>query len=374
MDSLAFHLDPLFFRIPGGVGTYIRQLVPALATADPGLSIKLFHARLPPGSSSPEPWMRAFPREELTSGIRTLYPRWNLIGRPALPIGLASTDVVHAPSVVAVPPVGRSQKLVVTVHDVAFLVEPAWFPSRWRVVYQLGLRAAIRRADVIITPSRNTADDLIARTSLEPSLVHVIPHAAGVDALTVDPESVLARLNLPRAYLLYVGTLEPRKNLVRLVQAYRRVAARGISHALVLAGPHGWRGGELLTEIARAGPGQVVVPGPLSPTDLDAVFRGADLFVYPALYEGFGLPVLEAMARGVPTICSNSSSLPEVAGDSALGINPASVDSIAGAIEQVLTDPILAQRLREAGPRRARQFSWEETARLTLKAYESAQA
>jgi glycosyltransferase involved in cell wall biosynthesis len=271
-----------------------------------------------------------------------------------------------------VPPAGRSQRLVVTVHDLAFLVVPSCFPRRWRAMYRLGLWAAVRRADALITPSTNTADDLIARTRVEPSLVHVIPQAAGLDEAAVDPEPRVDRLNLPRPYVLFVGTLEPRKNLVPLVRAYRRVAARGIPHSLVLAGPPGWRNQELLTEVARAGPGKVVLTGALPPADLDAVYRQADLFVYPALYEGFGLPVLEAMARGVPTICSSTSSLPEVAGKSALQADPASVDSMADAIERVLTDPLLAQRLRRAGPERARQFSWEETARLTLKAYESA--
>jgi glycosyltransferase involved in cell wall biosynthesis len=372
MASLAFQLDPLFFRIPGGVGTYIRRLVPALAASDPDLSITLFHSRLRGGSPSPEPWMHPFAREELAEGIRTLYPRWNLTGRPALPASLASTNLIHAPSVVAVPPAGRSQKLVVTVHDVAFLVVPSCFPRRWRAVYRLGLRAAVRRADAIITPSNHTANDLISRASVEPSLIHVIPLAAGVNARADDPESVVARLSLPRPYLLYVGTIEPRKNLVRLVRAYKRVAAHGVPHSLVLAGPRGWGDEELLGEIALAGPGTVVMTGALPPTDLDAVYRQAAAFVYPALYEGFGLPVLEALARGVPTICSTTSSLPEVAGESALGVDPESVESIAGAIERVLEDPALAQRLGKAGLERARQFSWEETARLTLKAYESA--
>jgi glycosyltransferase involved in cell wall biosynthesis len=372
MTSLAFQLDPLFFHIPGGVGTYIRRLVPALAATDPGLSITLFHSRLRGGSSSPEPWMHPFAREELAEGIRTLYPRWSLTGRPALPASLASKDLIHAPSVVAVPPAGRAQKLVVTVHDVAFLVVPSCFPMRWRAVYRLGLRAAVRRADAIITPSNHTANDLIARTSVEPSRIHVIPLAGGVYELAADPESVMARLDLPRPYLLYVGTIEPRKNLVRLVQAYKRVAAQGVPHALVLAGPRGWRNEELLGEIALAGPGRVVLTGALPPSDLDAVYRQAVAFVYPALYEGFGLPVLEALARGIPTICSTTSSLPEVAGESAFGVDPESVESIAGAIERVLHDPALAGRLAEAGRERARQFSWEKTARLTLEVYEHA--
>jgi glycosyltransferase involved in cell wall biosynthesis len=374
MTTVAFHVDPLFFHVPGGVGAYIRRLVPALAAREPSLDISLFHARFPRSSHHPEPWMDRLPREELTERTRTLYPRWNLTGRPALPARLASLDLLHAPSAVAVPPAGRNQGLVVTVHDVAFLVVPSCFPRRWRVVYRLGLRAAVRRADAIITPSRNTAEDLLSRTSIDPARVHVIPQASGLEASGDDPEPLIARLNLPRPYVLYVGTLEPRKNLVRLLRAYRRVAATGVPHALVLAGPRGWRDQTLLREINLPGPGRVVLVGALSPSELDAIYREAAVFVYPALYEGFGLPVLEAMARGIPTICSNTSSLPEVAGDAAVGVSPSSVREIAEAIERVLTDPTLADTLSAAGRERALLFSWEETARLTLQAYEKAVA
>jgi glycosyltransferase involved in cell wall biosynthesis len=125
-----------------------------------------------------------------------------------------------------------------------------------------------------------------------------------------------------------------------------------------------------MREIALPGPGDVALTGPLSPEDLDAVYRAADVFVYPSLYEGFGLPVIEAMARGVPTVASNTSSLPEVAGEAALGVNPRSVREIAQAIEAVLTDLDLADRLSIAGRRRAERFSWDETARMTLEVYE----
>jgi glycosyltransferase involved in cell wall biosynthesis len=370
MTSVAFHVDPVFFQAPGGTGTYIRNLVPALVRHDPGLDLKLFHARFE--GASPERWMRSQWMEELSSSIRTLYPRWSLTGRPALPPALGSLDLVHAPSSVAVPPAGDGQKLVVTVHDLAFLVVPHMFPTAWRNVFRLGLRAAVRRADAIIAVSRNTAEDLLSRTKVDPAKVRVIPEAAAPAVETADAEAVLARLKLPRPYLLFVGTLEPRKNLVRLIRAYRRAAASGLPHALVLAGPLGWRHQTLLREIALYGPGDVVLTGPLPAPELDALYRRAAAFVYPALYEGFGLPVLEAMSRGIPTICSNTSSLPEVAGDAALGVNPASVREIASGIETLLTDPSLSARMAERGLARAERFSWDETARLTLQVYEKA--
>jgi glycosyltransferase involved in cell wall biosynthesis len=371
MTSLAFHVDQLFYPAPGGIGTYIRNLVPALARQDPSLQIKLFHARF--GEDAPERWMRDFWVEEIPHRIKTLYPRWALSGRPHLPRALSSLDVMHAASPSAIPPAGPAQRLVVTVHDLAFLVTPEHFPQAWRQQFRVGLRAAVRRADALITPSRNTAEDLVSRTKVDPARVHVIPLAASTENVATDPEAVLSRLKVPLPFVLFVGTLEPRKNLVRLVRAYRRAASSGLPHALVLAGPLGWRHQTLLREIALRGPGEVLLTGELSAEELDALYRHAAAFVYPALYEGFGLPVLEAMTRGLPVIVSNTSSLPEVAGDAALEVDPESVREIASSIETLLSDETLAERLSARARARAERFSWDETARLTLQVYEKAQ-
>jgi glycosyltransferase involved in cell wall biosynthesis len=279
-------------------------------------------------------------------------------------------DVVHATLHAAIPPVASGQKLVVTVHDLAFEYFPGMFPRTWRLLFRLGVRAAVSRADAIVTPSRNTAEDLLSRTKVDPARIHVVPLAASVLAGPADPEPTLARLKIRGPYVLFVGTLEPRKNLVRLIRAYRRVAATGVPHALVLAGPLGWRHDALMREIALFGPGDIVMTGALSEEEIDALYRAADAFVYPSLYEGFGLPVVEAMARGIPTVTSNTSSVPEVAGEATLGVNPRSVREIATAIERVLTDVDLAERLAERGRRRAERFTWDETARLTLQVYE----
>jgi len=368
VTSVAFHIDQLYFPAPGGIGTYVRNLVPALARRDPGLVIKLFHARFP-AREPPEGWIRDFPVEELPASIRSLYPRWNLTARPPLPPSLASTDILHATNPAAVPPTASGQRLVVTIHDLAFEFYPGTFSRKWRALYKAGLRAAVRRADAIVTPSRNTAEDVLSRTRVPPDRLYVVPLAAALEAAGTDPEAALSRLKIPRPYVLFVGTLEPRKNLVRLVRAYRRVAAAGLPHALVLAGPLGWHHQALHREIALAGPGDIVMTGALAPEDLDALYRGAEAFVYPSLYEGFGLPVVEAMARGIPTVASNTSSIPEVSGDAALGVNPRSVREIAHAIETVLTDRQLAETLVRLGRARAERFSWDETARLTLQVY-----
>jgi glycosyltransferase involved in cell wall biosynthesis len=367
VTRVAFHVDQVFYRVPGGIGTYVRELVPALRSVDPNLEVTLFHARF---DRRPEAWMRELPVVELRQRIRVLYPAWALAGRPALPRPLASAAVIHAPSPAAVPPAGDGQRLVVTVHDVAFLVHPRLFPPTWRTVFRLGLRRATRTADAVLVPSTSTGDDVTRLAGVAPDRVRVIPLAATLPRAETDPEEVLRRVRVPRPYALFVGTLEPRKNLVRLVRAYRgAVAASDLPHALVLAGPLGWGAEPLHRELRSPGPGNVVLTGPASPELLDALYRKADAFLYPSLYEGFGLPVLEAMARGVPTVVSSASSLPEVAGDAALSVDPLSMDRLTQAVTRVLTDPEEAGRLAEAGRRRAAEFSWERTARETLAAY-----
>jgi glycosyltransferase involved in cell wall biosynthesis len=373
VTSAGIWVDPLWYDVTGGVGTYIRNLVPAMTARDPSLDVTLFHARFD-REVPDEPWLAGRRVETVPGSIRTLYPFWNTLRSPALPRRLAAADVLHATTGVAIPPAKRGQRLVVTIHDLAFLHYPEAFPGRWRVLYRLGLRVAARRADAILTPSRSTAEDLVARTRIDPRRVHVTPLATTLAAGDGDPAPVLERLGVPRPFVLFVGTLEPRKNVVGLVRAYRRAARAGVPHALVVAGPPGWGAEPLERELALDGPGTIVRTGWLPPADLDAVYRGASAFIYPSLFEGFGLPVLEAMARGVPTITSNTSSLPEVTGDAAIAVDPRSSDAIADAIEAVVGDAALASRLAGAGRRRAESFSWDETARLTLEAYERAAA
>jgi glycosyltransferase involved in cell wall biosynthesis len=371
VTSAALHVDQLWFDLPGGVGTYVRNLVTAMLARDPSLRLVPFRARFE-RAGAPEPLADGLPVHELSGTIRSLYPMWNVLGRPPLPPPMASAELIHAMSASAVPPAAWGQGLVVTVHDLAFLRLPELFPRRWRMLYRLGLRAAVRRADVVLTPSKSTARDLVDRTGVAPGRVRVTPLAASLDVGTQDPHPALERAGIPEPYVLFVGTLEPRKNLVTLVRAYRSAVREGLPHALVLAGPPGWGQGPLLQEIALGGPGKVVRTGWLSAADLDAVYRGASAFVYPSLYEGFGLPVLEAMARGVPAIASGTSSLPEVTGDAAIAVDPRSVDEIARAIELVAGDPDTASELGRKGRLRARGFSWDQTARLTLDAYRDA--
>ena len=371
VTSVAILIDQFFGPAPGGQGTYIRELVPALSRTDPSLDITLFHSRFDPPRGETEPWIEQHRLEQLPWSMRQSYPAWALAARPSLPSAVTSTDVVHVPTPAGVPPPGPRQRSVVTVHDVAFLARPDLFPRRWRLMYRAGLARAVRTADAIIAVSEHTADDLRRRTKVGAEKIHVVPLGASLPGPEPDVTATLSRLNVRRPYVLFVGTLEPRKNLIALVRAYRRLAAKGFDHSLVMAGAVGWKSAPLMHELSLKGPGSIVLTDRIPSEEVDALYRGATALVYPSLYEGFGLPVLEAMARGVPCVVSNSASLPEVAGDAALFVDPESVEEIAAAMERVTADAELRERLRQLGLTRAAEFSWDETARRTLEIYKS---
>lgn len=368
--KVAFHIDQLWFSAPGGIGTYVRELAPALIEQDPTLDLMPFRSRLPT-SGPPTSWLNDMPPVTVIDRpIRVLYPLWNLTGRPALPAKLADAAIVHTTNPAAVAPKHRGQRVVVTVHDLAFIRHPEMFPPTWRLLYRAGLRATARRADAVLVPSTFTAEELREHSDIDAAKVHVTPLASSLpEAPHADLDATLDRLGVSRPYVLSVGTLEPRKNQARLIRAYRRLAAEGRPHSLVLNGPDGWLDDELRRELAAEGPGHIVRTRDLDAGNLDALYRGADVFAYPTLYEGFGLPVVEALARGVPTVAADGSSIPEVAGDAALLVDPLDERSIADAIARVLDDPALSDDLRARGPEQAAKLSWQETARATLRVY-----
>ncbi|HEX2069167.1 MAG TPA: glycosyltransferase family 1 protein [Actinomycetota bacterium] len=369
MTSVAFLIDQLFGPVPGGQGTYIRELIPALSRVDPSLEITLFHSKFGAERRRLEPWMEHYRIEALPWSMRRAYPSWSLLGRPRLPAHIGSADILHAPTPAGVPPAAPQQRTVVTVHDVAFLARSDLFPRRWLWTYRAGLNRAVRTADALIAVSRHTAEDVVRRAQADPAKVHVVPLAAAVP--TEPAVETAARFNIQQPYILFVGTLEPRKNLIALVRAHRRLAGRGFDHSLVLAGGWGWNSGPLKQELSLDAPGSIAVTGQVSSEEVDTLYRGATALVYPSLYEGFGLPVLEAMARGVPCIVSKTTSLPEVAGDAAVFVDPKNIEELASAIERVTKDPKLQEDLRKRGLTRAAEFSWDETARRTLEVYKS---
>jgi len=284
-------------------------------------------------------------------------------------------DVLFVPAHVL--PLVHPPRSVVTIHDLGYLHFPRAHRLLDRLYLDLSTRFNARAAAHIIADSQATKRDLVERYGVEPSKISVI--YPGYDEEAFQPlrereaiEAVKTRYGIAGDYILFVGTIQPRKNLVRLMEAFSLLKRQAADLQLVIAGKKGWLYEAIFRRVEELGlEGQVVFTGYVADEDLPALFSGARLFVFPSLYEGFGLPVLEAMACGVPVVCSNASSLPEVADDAALLFDPLDVVGMAAAMERVLGDERLRAKLVERGLKRARGFSWEKCARQTLAVLES---
>lgn len=268
--------------------------------------------------------------------------------------------------------------LVVTIHDISFEEHPEWFPWRLRAFLKWSVPRSARMARAILTDTECAKADLVRVYGLAREKIFVTPYAAEARFQPIDDADVLARVRAKyktsEYFVLTVGNMQPRKNLARLMQAFAQVKrARGLPHKLVVAGQKLWLADAVL-EAARGLGEDVVLTGYVPEADLPMLYNAAELFCYPSLYEGFGLPVLEAMACGTAALASNVSALPEVAGDAARLVNPYDVDELARALDELLSDAAARARLRERGLARARLFSWERTARQTLAVYQRAGA
>lgn len=286
-------------------------------------------------------------------------------------------DVLFVPAHVL--PIVHPRRSVVTIHDVGYLRYPQMHPRASRLYLDWSTRWNVRAAAHLVADSEATREDLIRFYRADPAKI-TVAYPAGTPGLApVEDEArlaeVRARYGTGEAYFLYVGTLQPRKNLGALLEAYARLLARGQlpkEVRLVLAGRPGWLCEGILARAHQADlAGQVILPGYVATEDLAALLSGALAFVFPSWYEGFGLPVLEAMICGAPVIASNTSSLPEVVGDAALLINPAEVEDLAQAMVRLYDDEALRKDLSRRGRERARAFSWEACAARVLTVLEA---
>ena len=361
-----------------GVGTYVQRLIGGLATIDARNHYTCIVAAdgpgLPVSQKNVTAWTTRVSFEDHLRG-----DLWLLVHLP-LRLRKVGTDIYHGPAVF-LPHVKLGYRTVVTIHDLVSFLFPETVPRKYSLYMRLMTRLATRSADRIIAVSEATKADLVRMLRVPAGKIVVIHEAVGPEfARPLAPGAAAAvarRYGLRTPYCLFVGNLEPRKNLPRLIEAFaevrRRLAGSVRPPQLVLAGTRAWLHDGIFQAVETHGLGGDVVFMDYVPiADLPALYAGATCFVFPSLYEGFGLPVLEAMAAGAPVVAARAGSIPEVAGDAALLVDAAGAGELATALETLLTDPALRERLVARGRARAAQFDWETVARQTLAVYEAA--
>ena len=355
---LSYGLD----RAAGGIGRYTEELWRSLGGA--GLRPTVFWA----GRRRAENGIVPLPGAGRLPGLLTLGQ-----AEIALLARKHKLDLVHDPTGSAPLGLVRTGR-VTTIHDVVPYVYPETSSRLDRLIYRYWLPSSVQGMDAIITDSQCSKGDIVRFLKVPEEDVHVVPIASNRRYAPTNASAtgaVLAKYEVESPYILYVGSIVPRKNLVRLLEAYSELLRWSGKWRLLIAGARKWRSSPVYETVERLSlADSVQFVGYVEEADLPALYSGADLFVFPSLYEGFGLPVLEAMACGTPVVTSNVSSLPEVAGDAAILVDPYRVGQIAEAMQRVLADGTLAGELRAKGMERAEQFSWERTARETIAVYE----
>jgi glycosyltransferase involved in cell wall biosynthesis len=375
VSAAAVHVGlNLIFLVPGetgGMEVAARELIPALlAEAPAGMRFTAFVNR-EASAAGDGPWGELLPAVTVPVNARSR-PQWVLGEQAMLPrlAARAGVDLLH--SLASTAPVRGRFRRVVTVHDLIY----ARFPEAHTGIRDLGMRVlvpqAVRRSDRVIVDSHSTCRDLVELLRVSPERIDVVPLGLGTirHHAPAPAAELRARFDLrERRVLLSLSAKRPHKNLPALLGALARLSAED-RPVLVLPGYATPHEAELRARArSLAIDDDVRFPGWVSPAELEGLWELAEAFVFPSLYEGFGLPVLEAMARGVPVACSNTSSLPEVAGPAALMFDPASEGQIAEAMRRLLDDGALRERLRALGLAQARRFTWQQTARLTLASY-----
>lgn len=352
-----------------GTENYTLYLLRALIERGQQHHFRLYFNQAPPEGLLPRServaW-RVMPFPRLWTHLRLA---WEMLTSPP--------DVLFVPAHVL--PLLHPARSVVTVHDLGYLRYPHLHPAAARRYLHWGTRFSARAASRVIADSEATRDDLIAFYNIAPLKI-VVAYPAGAEGLAPVTDSarlaaVQRRYGTGDRYFIYVGTLQPRKNLETLLRAYAHLLSKGTlppEARLVLAGRPGWMS-EGILRLARSEAlrEQVILPGYVAPEDLPALLSGALAFVLPSWSEGFGLPLLEAMACGAPIICSNAASLPEVAGDAALLFDPADMAALAQAMQRLAYDEALRDDLKQRGMARLQAFSWERCAEQVLGVLEA---
>lgn len=376
---LGFDIRSLFGS-KTGIGVYSYNLIQCLRYFDENDVLKLYSCSGFSGKtkvSNPfagDPKVLLFPPLRIPNYL--LHMGWNYLSMPKIESIIGEVDLVHGLSYVL--PRSRKATKVLTVYDLTFMLVPQTHPFSRQTFLPEFVKRSVRDADAIIAISEATKQDILNAFSVSEQKI-TVTHL-GVDHSTFNMHSpweaverVKRKFCITKDYIFYLGTIEPRKNVDLLLKAFQLLKERTKKDfQLVLSGKVGWKV-ELLMKVVHAmvKSGEVVYTGYISEQEAACLYSGATVFVYPSQYEGFGIPVLEAMACGCPVIASNSSSLPEVVGDAGILVEPNNVEALVEAIFTVLHDEEFRRVLKEKGVQRASQFTWERTARTTRDLYVS---
>ncbi len=349
----------------------IQALIPL--AAERGHQLRLYFNQPPPAN--------LFPQADCVTSIVIPFPRlWTHL-RLALELQRRPPDLFFTPAHVI--PYTYTGPSAATIHDLGYHYFPEAHPKRQLAYLRWSTRHNGRRARYLLADSQATKEDLVRLDGLSPDKVSVVYPGLDPTLRRVEDEgrvtAVLHHYGITPPYLLFISTLQPRKNLVRLIRAYR---AANLPHQLVLAGKTGWLSQPILEEIAngqwpfpkseiRNPKSEILLPGFIDDADKAALLSGAEAFLYPSLYEGFGFPLLEAQVCGVPVLAANTSSLPEIAGDSALLVDPLDTAAMTAALQRLVQDQTLRARLIGRGFENVRRFTWRETAVRALDLLEN---
>jgi glycosyltransferase involved in cell wall biosynthesis len=364
VPRVALTLEQCWHRVPGGTAVSILGSARALADRDDVevVGVSAYHRR-----PAPDAWTPPIPVRGLPVPRRLLYETWHYARRPAVERATGPVDVVHA-TTLAIPP--RSAPLVVTIHDLAFVHDPSHFTRHGLRFFHRGLELARRDADLVTVPSDESRRDCLAH-GFDDDRVRVVPWATDAEPVgEAEVARVRSSYGLDRPFVLWVGTIEPRKNLPTLLGAFEALDRHDVD--LVLVGPDGWNEELGLLQAGRARPARAL--GFVPRADLHALYAAAAVFCYPSRREGFGLPVLEAMAQGTAVVTSAGTSTAEVAGDAGVLVDPTDRSAVAEALARLLDDPVEAARLGRSGQARAAGYRWSSVAEQLAAVYREVSA
>jgi len=352
-----------------GVGYYAVNLVKAIGKADSS-NMYFLYIR--------EKYFQCF--SDLGSNFtRKIIPDSRRYNLPKTQISLAYSiwkdklDLFYSPAFFI--PFICLCRSVITIHDLTHVVFPEKQMKKHLFVFNSLLPYSIKRSSRIVADSMNTKKDIIRVFKVPEEKIRVVYAAAGDSFRPIKDEKAIARIKqkygISSDYILFVGTIEPRKNIISLIQAYSLLKKnKPVDYKLVIVGKKGWMYSEVFNTVKELNLSEEIIFTYYTPEeDMVGLYNGAKVFVYPSLYEGFGLPPLEAMACGVPVITSNVSSLPEVVGDAAIMVNPADINQLAESISRVINDEELRRKMIERGLERARMFSWGKTAKEIIECF-----